>query len=105
MGNQSSRVKDLIDLVIIASLFGFEAGRLRRALKTIFSTRATHELPVALPAPPVSWNVAYRKMANEVGTDQQVDEGYKQAEDFLTPILSGTVFDDAIWDPTVRTWY
>ena len=103
--NQSSRVKDLVDLVMISSAFGFKAGRLRQALRITFNTRATHELPVALAAPPVSWNVPYRKMADEVGLDRQVDVGYKQARAFLDPILSGTVANDAIWDPTLRAWY
>ena len=101
---QSSRVKDLIDLVMISSEFGFKAGRLRQALRITFNTRATHELPVALPAPPVSWTVPYRKMADEVGLDQHVDVGYKQARAFLDPILSGAVADDAIWDPMLHTW-
>ena len=101
---QSSRVKDLIDLVMISSLFGLKSGRLRKALSTTFNMRATHELPNALPAPPVSWNVAYRRMANEIGLDQQLEEGYKQARAFLDPILSGTVANDSTWDPALHTW-
>jgi hypothetical protein len=102
--NQNSRVKDLIDLVMISSLFGFKAGRLRKALSKTFNIRATHELPVDLPAPPALWDIPYRKMADEVGLDEQMDEGYKQASAFLDPILSGTVAEDAIWDPTMHTW-
>jgi hypothetical protein len=101
---QSSRVKDLIDLVMISSAFGFKAGRLRQALRITFSTRGTHELPVALPAPPVSWTVPYRKMADEVGLDQHVDVGYEQARAFLDTILSGAVADVAIWNPMLHTW-
>jgi hypothetical protein len=102
--NQSSRVKDLIDLVMISSLFGFKSGRLRQAIRITFNARATHELPVALPAPPALWDIPYRKMADEVGLDQQIDEGYKQASAFLDPVLSGTVTEDVIWDPTLHTW-
>ena len=101
---QSSRVKDLIDLVMISSAFGFKAGRLRQALRITFNTRATHELPVALPAPPLPWTVPYRKMADEVGLDQHVDVGYEQARAFLDPILSGAVADVAIWNPMLHTW-
>jgi len=102
--HESSRVKDLIDSVMISSTFGFKAGRLRQALRITFSTRATHELPVALPAPPVSWTIPYRKMADEVGLDQQIAEGYMQVSAFLDPILSGIVVDDAIWDPALHMW-
>jgi hypothetical protein len=103
--NQSSRVKDLIDLVMISSLFGFKAGRLRKALSTTFNMRATHESPVALPPPPALWDIPYRKMADEVGLDQQIDDGYKQVRLLLDPILSGTVSDDAKWDLSSRAWY
>lgn len=103
-GKQSSRVKDLIDLVMISSEFGFKAKNLQIALKSVFSTRATHELPTVLPTPPVTWNVAYGRMANEVGLDQQMDEGYKQVTVFLNPVLSEKVSENVTWDPALHVW-
>jgi hypothetical protein len=51
-GMTSTRVKDLIDLVMISSLFTLKAGRLRQALQVIFGARGSHPLPTALPPPP-----------------------------------------------------
>ena len=103
-GKQSSRVKDLIDLVMISSEFEFKAKRLLLSLKSVFDKRATHELPTVLPAPPATWDVAYSRMANEVGLNQHVDDGYKQVQSFLDTVLSGKVKDNAKWDPALRVW-
>jgi hypothetical protein len=103
-GRPSTRVKDLIDLVLIPSLFPFEAGRLRRALDATFGARGTHPVPAALPPPPVEWSSGYRRLAAEVGLDADISVGYEQARAFLDPVLTGTVRDDATWDPARRTW-
>ena len=66
-GRPSTRVKDLIDLVLIPSLFPFEASRLRSALRTTFGARGTHPIPSTLPLPPADWRSGYRRLAAEVG--------------------------------------
>jgi hypothetical protein len=103
-GRPSTRVKDLIDRVLISSLFPFEAGRLRRALDATFGARGTHPVPSALPPPPVEWRPGYRRLAAEVGLDADIFAGYEQARAFHDPVLAGTVPDDATWDPARRMW-
>jgi len=103
-GRVSTRVKDLIDLVMISSLFGFQAGRLSRALEVTFDTRSTHPLPVSLSPPPTQWRAAYRRMAGEVGLDPDMAVGYERVKIFLDPILAGMVPDDAQWKPTQHRW-
>jgi hypothetical protein len=103
-GRPSTRVEDLIDLVLIPSLFPFEAGRLRRALDATFGTRGTHPVPSALPPPPAEWRLGYRRMAAEVGLEPELSVGYEQARAFLDPILGGTVPNNARWDPAWPTW-
>jgi predicted nucleotidyltransferase component of viral defense system len=44
-GDQSSRPKDLIDIVLISSECAIGAGHLRHTLKSTFSARDTHVLP------------------------------------------------------------
>jgi predicted nucleotidyltransferase component of viral defense system len=56
----SSRVKDLVDLVVIPSTTELHAERLRTAIEKIFSQRATHEPPAAVPAPPGDWAAPWR---------------------------------------------
>ena len=103
-GRPSTRVKDLIDLVLMPSLFGFKAGRVRQVLQITFAARSTHTLPAALPPPPSQWRTAYRKMAAEVGLDENLQVGYQRARAFLDPILSGSLPDNAEWNPTRHTW-
>ena len=47
----STRVKDLVDLVLIAGEAGLDVRRLREALEVTFDRRATHPLPARLPRP------------------------------------------------------
>ncbi len=103
-GQPSTRVKDLVDLVMISSLFTFEAGRLRRALTATFGARATHDLPEGLPSPPTEWRIAYRKIAAEMHLDPDLSVGFQQVRDFLDPVLAGAIQASAHWDPTDRTW-
>ena len=103
-GRASTRVKDLIDLVLIPAHFAFEAGRLRGALDATFAARAIQPLPSALPPPPDEWHLGYRRMAAEVGLDPELSAGYEKARAFLDPLLGGTIPDGARWDPARRPW-
>ena len=49
---QSTRIKDLIDLLLIADLAGPQADRLRDSLDATFRNRARQPLPSTLPVPP-----------------------------------------------------
>ena len=104
-GRTSSRVKDLVDLALIRSCAAFEASSLQQALLVTFERRGAHAIPAALPPPPPDWGLAYRKMAMAVGLNPDVATGYRLAADFLDPILSGAVPDDARWDPVCHGWH
>jgi hypothetical protein len=103
-GRGSTRVKDLVDLAFMSSLFSFRAGHLKRALNATYAFRTTQPLPPALPAPPSDWLVAYRRMALESGLDAEMARGYEQVAAFLNPILQGVIADDAQWNPAQHAW-
>jgi hypothetical protein len=48
----SSRVKDLVDMVVIARTTSIEADRLSEAVRSIFERRATHAIPLSMESPP-----------------------------------------------------
>lgn len=100
----STRVKDLIDLAMMASSFYFLAGRLHHALQATFDARASHPMPAGLPPPPREWRTPYRRMAGEVGLDPDLAVGHEQARAFLDPVLAQTVADDTRWDPAQQAW-
>jgi hypothetical protein len=52
---ESTRIKDLIDLLLIAELATPNADRLRTSLTATFLNRQRQPLPSALPPPPASW--------------------------------------------------
>jgi len=105
-GRESTRVKDLVDLVLIArgETSILAAGAVRIALDRTFAQRDTHPLPATLPAPPTAWMVPYRKIAGEVGLASDIAAGHAWAAAFLDSILDGTCDDAALWQPNTGTW-
>lgn len=105
-GRESTRVKDLVDLVLIATdrATTLTAGALRGALDDTFTRRATHRLPRAIPRPPQAWTVPYRKIATEVSLDTAIAAGHTCAVVFLDPVLTGTCAPWAVWQAEAMTW-
>jgi len=101
---QSTRVKDLIDLVVIASTTAFSAHRLRTAIVEVFEGRQGQAVPLHLPPPPPSWQRPYATMALSVGLDRDLAVGYTHAAAFLDSILSSPVPMAAAWDQTQQRW-
>lgn len=99
----SSRVKDLVDLALIASEADLDAAHLRQQLDATFKSRGTHGLPTELPKPPDDWTVPYGKLAREVGIPERIEEGHARAAAMLDAVLSGHVADGA-WDPRAGAW-
>jgi predicted nucleotidyltransferase component of viral defense system len=99
---ESTRVKDLVDLVLISELAELDAKRLSKALATTFGQRARQPLPPAVPPPPSSWARPYAELARQVGIATDIGTGYAAAADLLDPVLgSGT---EGGWDPNARLW-
>ena len=99
----NSRVKDLPDIALLATVRELDAGHLRRAVATTFGFRGTHAPPTALPGPPPSWEAPYAAMAKSGrlpwGTLTAV---VAAARAFIDPVLGGT--DEAVWIPASWTW-
>lgn len=99
---ESTRVKDLIDLVLISELAELDAERLRDALATTFEQRARQRLPNALPPPPSLWARPYAVLAREVGIGVEIEAGHATAAQLLDPVLRSEV--SGRWDPEARCW-
>jgi hypothetical protein len=102
-GVTSTRVKDLVDLVLIAESIVIPAGPLALAIRAVFAARATHSLPSSLPRPPTEWRTPYRKMADEVGTESDIDAAFLVAASLLNHVLHEQVATGT-WDPASRSW-
>jgi hypothetical protein len=102
-GRHSSRVKDLIDLVLISSNASLESSRLRAAITATLTSRI-HDVPASLLTPPSAWRIPYRRLAEATHLDPEINAGYQATAAFLDPVLSGTTSDAARWNPLTRVW-
>jgi predicted nucleotidyltransferase component of viral defense system len=99
----SSRVKDLIDIDVIAATTPVDSDRLRTALHAIFTERATHTAPTKLPPPPQNWARTWSKLAANLPVAPTLAEGHQTAAAFLDPILAGTTTHHE-WEPVTGRW-
>ncbi len=98
----STRPKDLVDLLLIATSEPSDAAELRRALETTFSGRRRPPLPSSLPEPPRSWAEPFGRLAAEVGVEAELTAAFSRAAAFLDPVLAG--LETGRWDPQHQTW-
>lgn len=103
-GRQSTRVKDLVDLVLILENCTFESQALRSAIDATFASRAVQAVPESLPQPPPDWKPAYRVYAVETGLDPDIEAAVAQTSLFLNPLLQQRFSQSLRWDPARRIW-
>lgn len=104
-GQENTRVRDLVDLVVIAATETVEADRLSRSVEATFAARATHPIPEQLPEPPASWAQPFAVIAAEAVNLPTTDlrEGQARPAQVWDPFLaSGAVHQ--IWRPGQRQW-
>lgn len=99
----STRVKDLVDLAMVATTARLDAARLRRAIQETFERRSGRDVPRALPAPPRDWDVPFRRLAGEIRLVADLTTGHELAARLLDPILSGDLTEGR-WDPAGQEW-
>jgi hypothetical protein len=100
---ESTRVKDLVDILLIAELSRLPGERLRRALQATFDARGVHPLPDRLPDPPANWVPSFRRMAKDLRLGYpELAEASRAAQRFLNPILQSQIL--TIWDPVAWEW-
>lgn len=99
---ESTRVKDLVDLVLIGEIAELDAKRLSRALATTFEQRARQPLPNAVPLPPSSWARPYAALAREVGVAVDIEAGHAAAARLLDPVPRSET--GGRWDPETQRW-
>lgn len=99
---ESTRVRDLVDLIIISKFGSVDARRLRDEISRTFTRRATHPVPESLPAPPAGWARAYAEEAQTVGIPTALGDGHELAVIWLDPVLQGTA--KGHWKPKSQAW-
>jgi hypothetical protein len=77
--NRNSRVRDLVDMVLLVQSQSLQMDRTRDALHRTFERRATHELPKALTRPPTEWERPFLALAEEC----RIELGLRAAYDIV----------------------
>jgi hypothetical protein len=62
----NTRVKDLVDLVLLIELGLVDAAKLASRVRKVFAVRATHPVPRELPAMPLAWHEDYVALVAEL---------------------------------------
>lgn len=101
-GIESSRAKDLADLLLIATLERPRADRLGEAVHKTFATRGEALVPTRLPPPPESWVIPYRSLAGEAGVERDLRLAHARVSLFLQPVLDSMA--EGVWSPVRWTW-
>ena len=79
-----SRVKDLVDMVLLIELGLGATDVLRRSIESTFDRYGRHTLPKVLPTPPTSWQAPFEELAIEVDLpERDLDEAFVRLEAFL----------------------
>lgn len=99
----SSRVKDLVDIAIIATTLEIDSQALRIAVATNAALRRL-DLPECFAVPdPVGWAARYPRVAAESpGPVPDYDTAVSVASEVFDPVLDATA--TGVWDPSVQAW-
>ena len=103
ISGESTRVKDLVDIVLVASSCQVTAPALRAAIAAVFGARGSDEPPTSLPEPPPAWTAQYRRLALDSGLpNSSLSQAMVQARAFLDPVLGSRTH--GTWEPEKQAW-
>jgi len=86
MGRENSRVKDLVDLVLLIERTKLDAARLPMAIHETFQRRKTHGIPPALIPPPASWFGPFSELAVECGLEPDMEKHFGAVAQFFSKV-------------------
>ena len=84
----NTRVKDLVDLVLLVENDLVDPARLRQRVRTVFTLRDTHQMLDDLPVLPVAWERDYTALVADLDVEART---VNAALDRLRPLWQGCV--------------
>ncbi|NGX54580.1 MAG: hypothetical protein KR126chlam2_00193 [Chlamydiae bacterium] len=84
----NTRVKDLIDMLLLAQLRQINKTTFNRTLRKVFKARETHIIPKRLEQPPEEWLPLYQALAKECGLTQEMSQAYDELSSFFQSFVS-----------------
>ena len=86
---ENSRVKDLIDLVLLIDAGGMDEIRLKRDIRDTFHRRKSHPVPDELEPPPDFWAPVFLKLAEECAISGNIGEQFGKVARFHRRLHGG----------------
>jgi hypothetical protein len=86
VGRENSRVKDLVDLVLLFERTKLDTVRLPQAIRETFRRRKTHDVPLTLISPPASWSAPFSEMAAECGLESDMQKQFGVVAQFCSKL-------------------
>lgn len=86
----NSRVKDLVDMVLMIRRFDLDLERLASSIAATFTRRDSHPIPETLASPPDGWTQPFAALAAETGIDVMVDDAFDELQQFFRKIQFAT---------------
>ena len=82
-GQLNSRVKDLIDMILLIRTKKIKSEKLKQAIKQIFEQRDSHKIPDKLQAPPDEWEIPFSVLAKDCFLSITLENAFKEVISFL----------------------
>jgi hypothetical protein len=82
----NSRVKDLVDIVLLTRNFKINKERMADSLKRTFKFRKTHSIPGKLSPPPAAWGNTFSELADESELKLELATAFSHLKDFYENI-------------------
>jgi predicted nucleotidyltransferase component of viral defense system len=104
MGKPSTRYRDLVDLVLIATTNELDAAFTLQAIKGETARRGC-TLPTQIEDPGAEWRLSYPRVARDVSLPtplRSLDGALDAVGTCLNPVLAGTA--TGTWQPDSRRW-
>lgn len=99
----STRVRDLVDILLIAQTSEVDCEELMRAFHLTFEARATHELPRGLADPPSEWAKTFPRLRRELELPwSDLKKAFQAARLFIEPVLQAET--TGVWSPEKWKW-
>ena len=85
-GQTNTRVKDLVDLVLLVERETLDADRVLASVVATFRRRRTHSAPRELPVPPAEWDKPFAEMAEACELKHTPASAYTEVDRFWARI-------------------
>lgn len=89
-GAANSRVKDLVDLMLLIELQSMSPTRINVAVSTTFARRGTHPVPTHLPPPPTVWEKPFMALAAECDMVHTLTSAYESVAAYWRSLAEGS---------------